>query len=93
MKTLGDYTSYIPQIGGVLEDMQIKYGCYLQRLNTREKLFLAKKLILQINKELDCNGGLIDELNDLANNQIRPLSVGDKLGIIRCLVNEMENDN
>lgn len=92
MKTLGDYTSYIPQIGGVLEDMQIKYGCYLQRLNTREKLFLAKKLILQINKELDCNGDLIDELNDLANNGLRTLSIGDKLGIIRCLVNNEAHD-
>ncbi|MBE9235847.1 hypothetical protein IQ227_07300 [Anabaena aphanizomenioides LEGE 00250] len=93
MKPLGYYTSYVPGTGGVLEDLQTKYGCHLQRLNTRERLFLAKKLILQINKELACDGDLIDELNDLANNQIRPLSVGDKLGIIRCLVNEVENDN
>jgi hypothetical protein len=80
----------IPGNGSILEAIQNKYGSHFQSLNTREKLFLIKKLIYQINRQAPYSGtGKIDELNKLSSDQLIFLPLPDKLDIIRCLADNI----
>lgn len=81
---LGYYTSYTPGNGSYLEVLQNKYGSHLQGLNTRQKLFLIKRIGYQLCQEVPQDQFNLEEMNDvLAKVKILPAS--NRLGIIRCL--------
>lgn len=81
---LGYYTSYIPGNGSYLEVLQKKYGCNLQGLNTRQKLFLIKRLGYQLYQEVVEEDVNLNDMNDVLA-KVKFLSLSDRLGIIRCL--------
>ncbi|NEQ27818.1 MAG: hypothetical protein F6K28_54240 [Microcoleus sp. SIO2G3] len=86
-RPIGYYTSFDPVANeGLLAEMVVAWGAQFQELNNAERLWMITKLAEDVCAEVEED---IDESVEQAMERMDELSVGNKLGLILALINQV----
>ncbi len=82
-KPLGYYTSYVPGDGSLLEELQDKYGAYLERMSKDEKAYYVLRLTSHLYAYAMLRGGDIPAQFINLRDQV---SWTDSEGLLQALI-------
>ncbi|AFY43653.1 hypothetical protein [Nostoc sp. PCC 7107] len=88
-KPIGYYTSYTPGDTGLLEDMQDEWGACFEKLSNAERLWMISQFADQL-LNVQPKDQVISRLVEIAVAEAKSqLTVGDRLGLIRALADQI----
>ena len=90
-KPVGYYTNYTPFDGTLLDEMVNYFGSQFEKMSPTETCWLIYRIGYYLWFHECSGGGISDDVESALNRIEIELTVGDKLGLIEAITNQLKS--